>query len=229
MGTGGNLTGAGGGRLTPRIVFAASVAALLWFLMFSPWTAPHIPFWPTMAISSSILLVLAWQLFPGWHAGLRLSWGQVGLGVVIAAALWGIFWIGDKLSSMWFDFARPEVDSIYALKSGASKWWLTAQLLLLTGPAEEIFWRGCLQRAIGDKFAAAGRKETGSRLLAAVITLAIYTLIHIWSFNFMLIMAALVAGGVWGLLYYLKPQWLPALVISHALWDAAVFVVFPIL
>ena len=39
----------------------------------------------------------------------------------------------------------------------------------------------------------------------------------------------MVAGAVWGFLYYIKPKWLPALVISHALWDAAVFVVFPIL
>ena len=45
----------------------------------------------------------------------------------------------------------------------------------------------------------------------------------------LLIMAAAVAGGVWGLLYWLKPDWLPALVVSHALWDAAVFVVFPIM
>ena len=229
MEAGGNIMGAGGGRLTPRIIFAASVAALLWFLMFSPWTGPHLPFWPSMAISSTILLVCAWQLFPRWCEGFRLYAAQIGLGLAIAAALWGIFWIGDKLSSMWFDFARPEVDSIYALKDGASKWWLAAQLLLLTGPAEEIFWRGCLQRAIGERFAATGRKENLARLWAALITLAIYTLIHIWSFNFMLIMAALVAGGVWGLLYYHKPQWFPALVVSHAIWDAAVFVVFPIL
>ena len=44
----------------------------------------------------------------------------------------------------------------------------------------------------------------------------------------MLVMAALVAGFVWGLLYRLRPDWLPALIISHAVWDACVFVVFPI-
>lgn len=127
-----------------------------------------------------------------------------------------------------FSFARPQVDNIYALKDGSMKWLLAAQLLLLTGPAEEIFWRGCLQRAIGDKLEGrTGLKNP--RLLAALITLAAYTLIHIWSFNFMLTMAALVAGAVWGLLYYLKPQWLPALIVSHAIWDAAVFVVFPIM
>ena len=229
MGAGDDILGPGGGRLATRTVLAAAVAALLWFLMFSPWTAQHLPFWPSMAISSCILLTLSWLLFPRWCEGFRLAFAQVCLGIAIAAVLWGVFWVGDRLSSMWFSFARPQVDSIYALKSGASRWWLAAQLLLLTGPAEEIFWRGCLQRAIGQSLAASGRKESLARLWAALITLAVYTLIHIWSFNFMLIMAALVAGGIWGLLYYLKPQWLPALVVSHALWDAAVFVVFPIL
>ena len=173
MGTGGDILGNGGGRLAPRIVFAAAVAALLWFLMFSPWTGPHLPFWPTMAISSGILLTLSWQLFPGWCKGLRMTFAQVCLGIAIAAALWGVFWVGDKLSSMWFSFARGEVDSIYALKDGASKWWLAAQLLLLTGPAEEIFWRGCLQRAIGEKLATGSRKESLARLWAALITLAV--------------------------------------------------------
>ena len=217
-----------GGKTRPRvsgIIAAIVVAAGLWFVMFSPLTAPRIPFWGAMACSSCILLLISFTLFPGWHKGLRLSPEQIGLGVLIAAALWGIFWLGDKISGTLFSFARPQVDSIYALKSGAQKWLIGAQLLLLTGPAEEIFWRGCLQRAIGEKLAP----KRSARLWAAIITLLIYTLIHIWSFNFMLIMAALVAGGVWGLLYYLKPEWLPALIISHALWDAAVFIVFPIM
>ena len=209
-----------GAATWPRIVAAVVVAAVLWFIMFSPWTAPHISFWPVMALSSCILLTLAWTIFPQWKEGFHLTLGQIGLGVVIAAALWGIFWVGDKLSSAWFSFARPQVDNIYALKDGAAKWLLAAQLMLVTGPAEEIFWRGCIQRYLGNRL---------PHLWAAIITLLIYTLIHIWSFNFMLIMAAAVAGGVWGLIYYLKPEWLPALVVSHALWDAAVFVVFPIM
>ena len=43
-----------------------------------------------------------------------------------------------------------------------------------------------------------------------------------------LIMAAMVAGAVWGFIYYLYPQRLGALIVSHALWDVAVFIWFPI-
>lgn len=57
---------------------------------------------------------------------------------------------------------------------------------------------------------------------------AVYSLVHVGSCNFMLVMAALVAGGFWGLAYRFRPDRLGALVVSHAVWDAAVFVWFPI-
>ena len=44
----------------------------------------------------------------------------------------------------------------------------------------------------------------------------------------MLLMAALVAGIVWGGLYRLFPQRLGAIIVSHAVWDVAVFIWFPI-
>jgi membrane protease YdiL (CAAX protease family) len=44
----------------------------------------------------------------------------------------------------------------------------------------------------------------------------------------MLIMAAFVCGLVWGLVYRLWPKQLFALIVSHAVWDALVFVVWPI-
>ena len=44
----------------------------------------------------------------------------------------GVFWLGDKVSSWMFDFARPQVDSIYGMKEGESPWLLAALLLLLS-------------------------------------------------------------------------------------------------
>lgn len=61
-----------------------------------------------------------------------------------------------------------------------------------------------------------------------LVATAVYACVHIPSWNFMLVMAALVAGFVWGLLYRLYPEKFMAVIISHALWDAAVFVWFPI-
>ena len=66
------------------------------------------------------------------------------LGVVLAAALWGVFWLGEFLSTLLFDFARPQVDMIYGMKEGENPLVLTLLMLLIIGPAEEIFWRGLI-------------------------------------------------------------------------------------
>ena len=145
---------------------------------------------------------------------------QLFWGVAIAIALWGVFWIGDKLSQLMFDFARPQVDTIYGMKEGESPRLLTALMLFLIGPAEEIFWRGYVQEKLSLRWNAN---------IGFIVTTAIYALVHAGSCNFMLTMAALVAGAAWGLLYRLFPQYFTAIIISHALWDVAVFIWFPIM
>lgn len=137
----------------------------------------------------------------------------------IGCCLWGVFWLGDKASAWLFDFARPQVELIYGMKTGENPWLLSILLLILIGPAEEIFWRGYVQNALSKRW---------SPNVGFIVTTLVYALVHIWSFNFMLVMAALVVGAIWGLAYRLYPQKLGALIVSHAVWDVAVFVVFPI-
>ena len=214
--------------LRSSLFVALAVAALLWFWMFSPWTAGITNFWITMAVAGVSLTTMALLFSPEVCTGVRTLFrrytlrallGQLLLGVALAALMWGIFWVGDKLSTLWFSFARPQVDSIYAMKHGLPPAVIALLLLFVIGPAEELFWRGYVQRTLATHVGIDG---------AFVLTAAVYTLVHVWSMNFMLIMAALVAGGVWGLLYRLRPSLLPALIVSHAIWDACVFVVFPI-
>ncbi|MCQ2095867.1 MAG: CPBP family intramembrane metalloprotease [Bacteroidaceae bacterium] len=204
-----------------RLILALAIAAVLWFVMFSPWTAGHVNFWYTMTFSGAILIVLSLFLtqcgsLPALRGGEMLR--TFILGLLIASVLWMVFFIGDKVSQLMFTFARPQVDGIYDMKADASPVYIAFALLLVIGPAEEIFWRGYIQREL--------QARLGDNNGFVVATLA-YTMIHIWSFNFMLIMAALVCGICWGGLYRLRPQWLPALIVSHALWDTAAFVVFP--
>ena len=204
---------------------AVLVAALLWFYMFSPWTRGRPNFWLVMSCAAIILSSMALAFTPDRKALLKVEKPllQLVAGVGIAFVLWGIFWIGDKASSLLFSFARPEVDAVYAMKAGLPPSVIAVLLLVLIGPAEELFWRGYVQRTLS-------RILPGKRAadLAFVLTALVYALVHVWSFNFMLVMAALVAGAVWGFLYRLNPRALPALVVSHALWDALVFVILPI-
>lgn len=220
-----------------QVVFSIVIAAALWFVMFSPWTAPHLPFWIAMAVSACLLTALAWLFGGSRH--LHMKWQEVPttvlLGVGIAVVLWGVFWMGDKLSQWLFDFARPQVDTIYAMKTGSAPWVIGLLLLFVIGPAEELFWRGYVQRTLAQRLTLSykriprARATQRARNWAFILTTAAYTLVHLPSMNFMLIMSALVCGLLWGGLYRLFPHRLPAIILSHALWDAAVFVWFPIL
>lgn len=195
------------------------IATVLWTIMFSPWTAPHLNFWAMMTCSAVILTLFSFHARPQWWKDFRLSLSNVLLGVALAAFLWCVFWLGDLLSSMIFDFARPQVDLIYGMKEGENPWILSVLLLFIIGPAEEIFWRGVIQNRLSARW---------NPNIGFVVTTLIYGLVHLSKFNFMLIMAAMVAGFVWGLAYRFFPERFSAIVISHALWDCAVFVWFPI-
>ncbi len=206
-------------------MIAVGIAALLWFVMFSPWTAPLLNFWWSMTASACVLITMSLtgnkntlrSLFPS--LSLRGLGYEIVLGIVIAVVLWGVFWVGDKASQWMFDFARPQVDLIYGMKEGNAPWLIALLLLFIIGPAEELFWRGYVQRTLSVRW---------SPTVGFVVTTLIYTAVHIPSGNFMLIMAAMVCGILWGGLYRLVPQHFLAIVLSHALWDAAAFVWFPL-
>lgn len=202
-----------------KLIFTLVLAAVLWTVMFSPLTAPYVNFWWMMTASALTLSILSTCFNPGWWREVKWSASNLLLGVAIAAALWGVFWTGDKVSSWLFDFARPQVNLIYGMKEGESPWLLSILMLFLIGPAEEIFWRGYVQRTLSLRWNANA---------GYVVATLLYALVHVGSCNFMLLMAALVAGVVWGGLYRLFPERMAAIIVSHAVWDAAVFIWFPI-
>ena len=201
-------------------IIGCSIAAVLWTIMFSPWTAPHVNFWVMMTCSGLALTAYSTWAQKGWWEDIKLDASNIILGIALAAALWGIFWVGDKLSSLMFDFARPQVNLIYGMKEGENPWVLTFLMLFIIGPAEEIFWRAYIQKNFSKRW---------NPNIGFIVTTLVYSLVHISKFNFMLIMAAMVAGIVWGLAYRFFPEKLGAIIISHALWDCAVFIWFPIM
>lgn len=198
-----------------RLFAAIAIAFVLWFVMFSQWTAPHLNFWYAMTTSACVLIFLSQyeeRRLP------RFTPREILLGIGIAVVLWGVFWVGDKLSQLLFSFARTQVDGIYDMKSGTAPWVIGLLLLFVIGPAEELFWRGYIQRKLSARW---------TPNVGFVVTTLIYTAVHLPSMNFMLIMASLTCGICWGLLYRFIPQHFAAIVISHAVWDAAAFVWFP--
>ena len=205
--------------MNKRVVIPILIAAFLWFLMFSKWTAHWFNFWIGIAISAAILMMIAIVLRKEILKQFQFNWKSIGFGLLSAVALWIIFYFGEYFAGLLFGFAREQVDSIYSMKDGQNKLWIALGLLFVMGPAEEIFWRGYVQHSLIEKH---------GEWKAFFIATLIYSLIHIWSFNFILIMAAMICGIFWGLMYRYNKNLVP-LIISHAVWDVAVFIVFPIM
>lgn len=203
-------------KLTGTII----IAAILWFVMFSQWTSPHINFWYMMALSAGVLTGLSFTFRKDWKSQFKFDIKDVALGFGSAIVLWGVFYLGNEISGLLFDFAHPQVNDVYAMKDGQNQITLALALLFWIGPAEEIFWRGYVQRTLSES-------KLGN-MKAFIITTLIYAVVHIWAFNFMLFMAALICGAFWGFIY-MKNRNLLTVLISHAIWDVAVFILFPIM
>ena len=216
---------------------AFGLAFALWTVMFSPWTAPLVPFWYGMPVAAVMLITMACVWGGNPLKDVRYRSGEIMLmaaeAVALAAALWGVFWIGDKVSQWLFpSFARVQVNNVYSLRDGWRPTAIAALLFCLIGPAEEIFWRGYVQRTLTEwlvgKESTLHDRLSARGITALALSIFLYTIIHLFSLNFMLIMSALVCGVIWCTLYWLFPRRLPMLILSHAIWDAAVFVWFPI-
>lgn len=205
--------------MNKKLTIPILVAATLWFLMFSIWTKHWFNFWVGISVSALILMVLAIVLKRDILKQFQWNWQTIGLGLLAAVVLWVVFYFGEFFSSLLFGFAREQVDGIYAMKENQNKLWIALGLFFIMGPAEEIFWRGYVQQKFIDKYG-----EWKGLIFATLI----YALVHIWSFNFMLVMSALVCGVFWGVMYRYNKNLVP-LIISHAVWDVMVFILLPIM
>jgi membrane protease YdiL (CAAX protease family) len=197
------------------LVMCMAVATVLWFFAFF---VPIGNFWVKITLSMLCLAFLA-VLFGGWPLPIKeLNRRAVLWGVLSALFLYGVFMVGNAVSNLLFPFAETQVDAIYAKGNHTPGWVIALVLFFVTSPAEEIFWRGLLQRRLSRHLGG-----FGGWIMAAVL----YAAVHISSLNFMLVGAAGIAGLFWGFLYWrLKTLW--PVVISHAVWAGLAFAVAPI-
>jgi len=131
-------------------------------------------------------------------------------------ALYVIFYIGNIIAPMIIPNAGEKILGIYDFKSNQSFLLIILLVSFISGPGEEILWRGFVQRHLQKK----------SLIFGYVFAAIIYSGVHVTSFNIMLILAALVCGGFWGLLYLWKRS-IVINIISHTVWVLAAFILFP--
>jgi membrane protease YdiL (CAAX protease family) len=191
------------------------LAAVLWYVTFYlTWST----FWIKISLSAATLAIISILLQTNSKDQLKFNSRSVILGLVSAAILYLIFWTANKVTTILLPFADTQIGEIYGKGSGTPTWVIALLLFFITGPAEEIYWRGFLQKNLMLRFGA---------WQGWLLAVAIYAGVHIWSFNFMLIAAAGVAGAFWGFMYWQFGSLAPV-IISHSIWSAVIFAVFPV-
>jgi len=199
-----------------QILLSVSLAFVFWYVTFG---LKLLNFWLSMGLAVTILTALAFAF-----GGITLRKSEITVanflrGFLAAAVLYAVFWAGNLISQTLFHFAKPEIASIYGIRSEGQAVLIAMVLLFVTSPGEEFFWRGFLQRWAIDRFGP---------LKGWLAAACLYGAVHIVSGNFMLVAAAFVAGLFWGWLYW-RTGSIFVCIVSHALWTVGIFILFPVM
>ena len=196
------------------VVLTVVLACMLWFVTFYlSWAS----FWIKISVSAATLAILSLRIQPHRKDQYRFNKNAILLGLASAGLLYAIFWLGKTISGALMPFAVTQINGIYQKGMGTHTGIIAALLFFVTGPCEEIYWRGFLQKNLATRFG-----PWQGWLLATLI----YAGVHIWSFNLMLIGAAGVAGAFWGAMFWRYNNLAPV-IISHSVWSTVIFAAFP--
>ena len=202
-------------RSSVSIILLIALAFLLWYFAFS---FPKGIFWVKLSIAAAALAAIAAILSKDT---IKKRFSFVPLDIVLGAAsagvLYLVFFLGKLVLGLILPDSGMQIAMVYQKGEGFSRTAITLLLLLVTSPAEEIFWRGYIQERITEKL----KPVTG-----VLLSTLVYALVHIWTMNPTLILAAFAAGLFWGILYYWRKS-LILNILSHALWTWSIFILFP--
>lgn len=181
---------------------------ILWLLTFG---YPALNFWLKISISTLVLMLISFRHRENYK--FRLDAKAIVAGLISALMLYLFFWSGYQLFKN-YQFFSEQINSIYSLKAQASDVVIASLLLFPISPAEELYWRGLIQdtlcRIIGSR---------NGVLLASLL----YSSIHIFTFNYALIIVALIAGLTWGYIYYSSRNILVSIT-SHITFNELIFI-----
>lgn len=207
-----------------KLYIGLFLAATMWFIMFSVSTdftntIHHNYFW--YAMSTSTFLLTLYSLLnqkDKLKSLFKFEIKYVWIGIIHAVLLYLLSRFGMWLLMYLFDWAAPQIEAIYQTRNQANPYLIGSLLVFLIAPAEEIFWRGFIQ----DKFIQKYGLKIGT-----LIGIFLYVFVHIWAFNPLLLLAALVLGVHWSIMYSKFGSIVPG-IISHSIWDCLIFVVLPV-
>jgi len=177
---------------------------------------PRSRFWERMTATGALLGAMALAEDPPSRPP-RLRARDLGLGLLFASGLYAIFQAGDHFARRTLPAGGREIERIYELRTLAPPEEIGVRLGAVIGPAEELFWRGLIQRALSARF---------GRIRGALLAAGAYGGAHLVTGNVTLVGAAATAGLYWSALAALGAP-MAALVVSHVVWDVWIFLVAP--
>jgi membrane protease YdiL (CAAX protease family) len=147
----------------------------------------------------------------------RIRGREVFLGAAVAAGLYGIFRVGDRLARRIMPRGGDDIEEVYRLRRLRPGPELALRLSLVIAPAEELFWRGLVCRRLAARFGP---------WRGAFVAAAAYGGAHVVTGNLTLTGAASTAGAYWSALAAAGVP-MGALIVSHAVWDIWIFLLQP--
>ncbi len=160
------------------------------------------------------------------------KWGDASLGFVTALGMFALFYVGARfavypnpIASSWLRRVYDQFGSHAVLASHGPR---VALSIVVVAVAEELTWRVLVMRTLAERM---------GRARAWIYAALLYALAHVptlWALrttagilNPLIVVAALIAGLVWGGLVRATGRVMPAIV-SHVFFDWAVLVMFPL-
>lgn len=198
------------------IIVSLIIATLSWFVIF---IIKPFNFWIEMGLAISLLVAIALYGERNLISFKNIKLRHILIGIISAIILYFVFYAGNIISGYLFPFKDAQISSVYSNRAQGNSLLIGTLLLFVIGPGEEIYWRGFIQNSLTKKFG-----ENKGYIFATLL----YAGVHIITFNFMLVIAALVCGIYWGWIYKKEKSLVP-IIISHAIWDFTVFVLFPLM
>ncbi len=187
----------------PVLAGEIALVSLLWAFSFrGPFN-----FW--YSIFGTALVMIGLALYHGVLSVVRPKTSDLIYGVLWGVLLFAVTWVSSYVVRHHVPYLNAYVESTKALRSLAPN-YVYVPVVFTVSTAEELFWRGTVQRALVFRM---------GKLPGYLLAVLLYFAAHVLSGNWALTLASLFAGLFWGFLYLyhrdLTPVW-----VSHLVWDA---------
>ena len=194
-----------------RLILGILIAHLLLFFTFEDKAV----FW--YIFTASMLVLISYSIIYEEIEDNAATLQYLSLGIASGLGLYGLFWMGSFLIDVLNLPLSNQISRLYS-RFSPDIFWHYIVLVLIIAPGEEIFWRGFIQKRLSKYF---------SMKMTIGLSVLLYTSVHFYSGEFILVLAALIAGLAWSALYAWKRS-MPLVIVSHIVFDLLLFVFLPL-